>query len=123
MPASSTFTAPQWVNSLYSKFPLVTLEQDDVVEWRQTQTRKANYSLWVRCDSNAHLLAHVMNYTNLRFNRQPQTTIRIAETGHLQIPPASEHNFSFCCAVCQSPFAHGRIQQLLPKESYQHCIF
>jgi len=46
----SIFTAPQWVNSLYSKFPLVVLEQEDTLDWKQAQTVgsvQSPYTLWV----------------------------------------------------------------------------
>jgi hypothetical protein len=45
------FTAPQWVNSFYSKFPLVTLEQQDTLDWKQAHTLggvQSPYTLWVR---------------------------------------------------------------------------
>jgi len=47
----SIFTAPQWVNSFYSKFPLVVLEQEDTLDWKQAQTVgsvQSPYTLWVR---------------------------------------------------------------------------
>lgn len=48
--SSSRWVAPQWVNSFYAKFPLVTLEQEDVLDWRQVENdsdSKAAYCLWV----------------------------------------------------------------------------
>ncbi|KAL7418733.1 hypothetical protein Q5752_006416 [Cryptotrichosporon argae] len=41
--SSSIFTAPAWVNALYSKFPLVVLDQDDALEW----DTGAAHVLWV----------------------------------------------------------------------------
>ncbi|KAK4684363.1 hypothetical protein P7C73_g5820, partial [Tremellales sp. Uapishka_1] len=34
---SSVFTAPTWITDLYSNFPLVVLDQEDEVGWRETQ--------------------------------------------------------------------------------------
>jgi metaxin len=46
----SRWTAPRWVQSFYSRFPLVTLEQEGTPEW--TKDRRldpdAECSLWVR---------------------------------------------------------------------------
>jgi hypothetical protein len=40
----SFWSAPPWVKTFHSKFPLVTLEQDDVLDWHQED---AKCSLWV----------------------------------------------------------------------------
>ncbi|CAK9785579.1 unnamed protein product [Cutaneotrichosporon oleaginosum] len=48
--SNSRIAAPQWVNSIYAQFPLVTLEQEDVLDWRQDAARSASnavYSLWI----------------------------------------------------------------------------
>ncbi|GFZ52036.1 hypothetical protein JCM24511_09808 [Saitozyma sp. JCM 24511] len=48
-PGVTRWTAPRWVQSSYSRFPLVTLEQEDTPEW--TKQRRldpdAECSLWV----------------------------------------------------------------------------
>ncbi|BEJ05145.1 hypothetical protein CcaverHIS641_0209620 [Cutaneotrichosporon cavernicola] len=52
--SASRWTAPQWVNSLYAQFPLVTLEQEDVLDWRQDAARSASsavYNLWTTAPS------------------------------------------------------------------------
>lgn len=48
--STSRWRAPHWVNSLYAKFPLVTLEQEDVLDWKQDIVQRdgdAPYCLWV----------------------------------------------------------------------------
>lgn len=48
--STSKWTAPQWVNSFYAKFPLVMLEQEDVLDWRKAAAQSdsdAPYCLWV----------------------------------------------------------------------------
>jgi metaxin len=49
-PGVSRWTAPRWVQSFYSRFPLVTLEQEDTPEWTKERrlNPEAECSLWVR---------------------------------------------------------------------------
>ncbi|WRT63838.1 uncharacterized protein IL334_000763 [Kwoniella shivajii] len=51
---SSIFAAPQWVKSIYSKFPLVVLEQEDEVEWKVRARESPDHSveLWIHPPSN-----------------------------------------------------------------------
>ncbi|WVW81793.1 hypothetical protein I302_103790 [Kwoniella bestiolae CBS 10118] len=46
---STIFTAPGWVKSFYSKFPLVVLEQDDEVDWkvRAREGEEHAVELWI----------------------------------------------------------------------------
>lgn len=48
-PGSTIFTAPGWIKSFYSKFPLVVLEQEDEVDWkvRARQGEEHAVELWV----------------------------------------------------------------------------
>ncbi|WWC85801.1 uncharacterized protein L201_000668 [Kwoniella dendrophila CBS 6074] len=50
----SVLTAPQWVKSFYSKFPLVILDQEDEVEWKVRARDGPEHSveLWVHPPSS-----------------------------------------------------------------------
>nr|XP_018266685.1 uncharacterized protein I303_00660 [Kwoniella dejecticola CBS 10117]OBR88843.1 hypothetical protein I303_00660 [Kwoniella dejecticola CBS 10117] len=57
LPTSSgkrIFTAPQWVKSFYSKFPLVILEQEDEVDWKVRAREGADHAveLWIHPPSS-----------------------------------------------------------------------
>ncbi|KAL1413264.1 hypothetical protein Q8F55_001019 [Vanrija albida] len=45
MASTSVFKAPQWVNSLYAKYPLVVLNQEDTLDWKSSAT--SPYTLWI----------------------------------------------------------------------------
>ncbi|WWC66843.1 uncharacterized protein I206_100750 [Kwoniella pini CBS 10737] len=56
-PASSgktIFTAPQWVKTFYSKFPMVILEQEDEIDWKVRAKEGPDHAveLWVHSSSS-----------------------------------------------------------------------
>ncbi|WVQ93540.1 hypothetical protein IAU59_000615 [Kwoniella sp. CBS 9459] len=64
--SSSIFTAPQWVKSFYSKFPLVVLEQEDEVEWKVRAANAPDQSveLWIHPPTATHPHAHYKSWAS-----------------------------------------------------------
>ncbi|WWD08983.1 hypothetical protein V865_007098 [Kwoniella europaea PYCC6329] len=65
----SVFSAPGWVKSFYSKFPLVVLEQEDEVDWkvRARQGEDHAVELWIHPpspSSNHHPHSHYRSWTS-----------------------------------------------------------
>lgn len=50
----SVFRAPQWVQNVYSKFPLVVLEPEDEPDWRREY--EGSGSLWVGCHTACYMI-------------------------------------------------------------------
>ncbi|WVF65905.1 hypothetical protein IAT40_000643 [Kwoniella sp. CBS 6097] len=63
---SSIFTAPQWVQSFYSKFPLVLLEQEDELDWKVRAANAPDQSveLWIHPPTATHPHPHYKSWAS-----------------------------------------------------------
>ncbi|WWC99259.1 hypothetical protein V866_006155 [Kwoniella sp. B9012] len=69
MSGKSVFSAPGWVKSFYSKFPLVVLEQEDEVDWKLRARQREDYAveLWIHPtspSSNHYPHSHYRSWTS-----------------------------------------------------------
>ncbi|OCF41631.1 hypothetical protein I317_04541 [Kwoniella heveanensis CBS 569] len=64
--SSSIFTAPQWVKSFYSKFPLVVLEQEDELDWKARAAGAPDQSveLWIHPPTAIQPHAHYKSWAS-----------------------------------------------------------
>lgn len=58
---TAMLSAPDWVNRFYSKFPLVVLESEDSVDWKNATPvgRGKDYTLWVSMRASRDTHEHV----------------------------------------------------------------
>lgn len=119
---ASVWTAPKWVTTFYSKFPLVWLDQDEEVEWKkQSDVEFADCSLWVR----RTLVYQKKRFDCCRSIPLLRARIRITGLGLRQIRHRSVLNYCsyYETPLSESPFDHGRTSLLHQMEHCPLCMY